>query len=174
MKRTWFTEEQCARAKRLREGGYSFEEIAVRMGTTKSRIHKLSKRGWKRHTFDDRPRPGDLSLRASEMKFNELKAFYKVGAPQLRAWLDEGGIQLPERHRAAPRRPMPKDFREVAARLSHVELQAHYGATGYVVTRWKVEAGVPTPRRDYNQRRKQAASKPLGWAESYYRTRIAA
>jgi hypothetical protein len=172
-KRTWFTEEQCARAKRLREGGYTYQEIADRMGSTKSTIHKLAKRGFRRHTFGDRPCPGDLSLRISEMTFNECKRFYRVSHITLNRWIAEKGLTLPQRHRATPKRPCPTDFAEIAPTMTHVELQRHYRTCGYIIVRWKRECGISTPRSDYIASKK-AGARSFDWAERYYAERIAA
>lgn len=172
MSRQWFTQEQVERAKRLRGMGYSFQEIADRMGTSKGRIGKLAQRNWQRTKNANRPRPMDLSFYAADLTFSELKKRYRVGGAQLRKWLDEGGIKLPDRHRANARRPMPTSFATEAAGLSLDEILTRWKCGKIVALRWKIEAGLPTPRHDWHERRKP--KKVVGWAERYYAERIAA
>lgn len=166
--RRWFSPDEIERAKRLRASGYTFQEIADRMGRTKSAIGKLSRRNWLPHTRGNKPRPMDLGLRIHEMTSKQLQRHYGVGQVQLNAWLAEAGLKLPYRRYEAPVRALPADFAKVAPGKSHKWLQAHYKASGRTVTRWKVEAGVPAPYHD-RYLRSIAKPKSIGWAEEHYR-----
>lgn len=167
-KRRWFTPAEIERAKRLRASGYTFEEIAERMGRSKATINKLALRNWLPHTRGNKPRPMDLGLRIYEMTSKELQHHYGVGQIQLNKWLADAGMKLPFRQYQRPVRIIPDDFMEVAPGKSFKWLQAHYRATGTTVTRWKLECGMSTPYHDHYVRRTTKPA-PMGWAEARYR-----
>jgi hypothetical protein len=166
--RTWLTPDQIARAKRLHEQGHSYGYIAGRIGCEKSTIGKLKARGWRRTKnprCNPQPAPGDLSLMAGRLRFNELLKHYRVGHERLRGWLDEKGIEPTFKPHRNTKRPVPDDFAEVAKCLPHTKLIEHYRASSSTVGRWRRESGLIGPRQRSNDRKRP--KRIVSWAETY-------
>jgi transposase-like protein len=165
--RRWLGAEKLARIKRLHEGGYSYPEIAIRIGVDRKVVRKAILRGCKQRSVDLPPTPWDLVRYAPVETIQQLQRRYSRGAETIRRWIAEKNIQRPNMHHIHCSRPCPPDFAARAGSMTIPQQEKAWNVSRPVITRWRKECGLPTPRADYIARKKaeQAPKPKVYWVD---------
>lgn len=169
-KRSWLSEQQLERAKRLRAMGYTYAEISDRTGIPKPTIAAAAKRGFSRTTRQPAQAPGDFMFWATEESVADLCKRYSCCHTTIYRWINETGVERPEMRHRFTQRPVPDGFTDDAQRLSYNELVKKYRTTPRTIIRWKRQLGLPMPRVEALARaRGQGARRSMvGWADTYF------
>lgn len=147
----YMTQAEVDRAKRLREMGFTYPEIAERLGRSHEGIYRLAKRGWKIHDHLRLPCPPEFKALRQRMTVRQLAEHYDTGHHQIVRWSRECGFTRDEftrkGHVSHRRRPCPPDFAELFPKLGYIKACKHWRCSNDVIARWKAECGLELPVR---------------------------
>jgi hypothetical protein len=163
--RRMLTDEQRARIKRLREGGFTMVQIAERVRIPRQTVAKCCRRGFGRKTVAPPPPPGDFALFGAVETIEQLQVRYGRGRDTIRRWIREKGIVRPNLRYRNAYRERPADFAEHAPGLTIAECESRWNACYWLITRWRAEIGLGRPRA---ARKDRITAKPtIGWVERF-------